>query len=355
MEATRPVQRSVVWVRLPDELEVQRKAGSALYAWRPAHPADLVVDHSEEVAAASKLAEGAIALKTNWELAVVQEVDSKSGSYVVQVGQSSPSLRTVQAHDIFLANSSRFDGVPDMGRLSELSAPCLLHNLVVRYRANAIYTYTGPLLVSINPFARLPSLYDEATMASYKGANVNELAPHVFAAAEAAKQNLLSNGVDQSLVISGESGAGKTEAAKAIMRYIVFSSSHDAQNPDGDGAAPSERAADGVAHLTLPPPPARRVSGVPVLRGVEEAILRSNPLTEAFGNAKTARNDNSSRFGKFVVISLDRTGSIRGGSIDHYLLEKSRVSHQAHGERNYHVFYQLCAGRALAMPPPLRG
>ena len=333
-----PVQRSVVWVRAAEEKELQRDKGSSLYAWRPSHPADLVADKSTEAEAAAKLAEGTISLVTNWELGVVQEVDSKGEAFVVEFRTSSGSLpvtKDVASHNIFLANPARLDGVPDMGRLSELSAPCLLHNLVVRYRANAIYTYTGPLLISINPFQRLPGLYDEATMASYKGANVHEMTPHVFAAAEAAKQSLLRDGVDQSLVISGESGAGKTEAAKAIMRYIVFSSSHEAQQTDHP--LPTDAS-------TPPPVPQRRQSGVPAVRGVEEAILRSNPLTEAFGNAKTARNDNSSRFGKFVVISLDRGGRICGGTIDHYLLEKSRVTHQARGERNYHIFYQLCAG-----------
>lgn len=344
MDGAHPVQRSVVWVRVTEHQELERSAGKPLYAWRPTHPADLVCDKSDVVAAASKLAEGAVRLVTNWELGVVEEVDSKNEWFVVQVGQSSasaslPSSKKVAAHDILLANPARLDGVPDMGRLSELSAPCLLHNLVVRYRANAIYTYTGPLLISINPFQRLPGLYDEATMAAYKGASVHELEPHVFAAAEAAKQSLLRDGVDQSLVISGESGAGKTEAAKAIMRYIVFSSAHHAQQPP---ATPPTCSA--AATSTPPLPPQRRASGDAALRGVEEAILRSNPLTEAFGNAKTARNDNSSRFGKFVVISLDRLGRISGGTIDHYLLEKSRVSHQARGERNYHIFYQLCTG-----------
>jgi len=305
-----------------------------------------VADASDEVAAAARLTEGAVSLVTNWELGVVQEVSSTGDVFVVQVvplspaGGAQPQDREVQACDIFLANPARLDGIADMGRLSELSAPCLLHNLVARYRANAIYTYTGPLLISINPFQRIPGLYEEATMAAYKGANVRELPPHVFAAAEAAKQSLLRDGVDQSLVISGESGAGKTEAAKAIMRYIVFSSSHAAEQADSAAPPTTSAPADSVP----PPPPQRRQSSVPVMRGVEEAILRSNPLTEAFGNAKTARNDNSSRFGKFVVISMDRVGRICGGTMDHYLLEKSRVTHQAHGERNYHVFYQLCAG-----------
>ena len=356
MDSTRPVERSVVWVRAAAELELRCKATGALYAWRPQHPADLVADNGRDVVAAN-LSEGALQLVTQWELGVVEKVDGDGKAFTVQVGQSSSSgsllvTRAVGAHDVCLANPARLDGVPDMGRLSELSAPCLLHNLVVRYRANAIYTYTGPLLISINPFQRLPSLYDEATMESYKGANVHELPPHVYAAAEAAKQSLLRDGIDQSIVISGESGAGKTEAAKAIMRYIVFSGSQDAQS--AEGTFPMQDA----QHQSVPPPvPIRRQGGVPAVRGVEEAILRSNPLTEAFGNAKTARNDNSSRFGKFVVISIDRAGRICGGAIDHYLLEKSRVSHQARGERNYHAFYQLCAGadenlrQALALAP----
>ena len=337
---TRPVQRSVVWVRLSEEQSWDIQQGTPLYAWRPAHAADLVGDQSQQEAAAAEMDAGAITLKTHWSLGVVQEVDSKGENFVVQLG-CDDALRTVGAQDILLANSARFDGMQDMARLSELSAPCLLHNLVVRYRANAIYTYTGPLLVSINPFKSLPWLYSEDTMGAYKGSKVEQQPPHVFAAAEAAKQKLLLEGVDQSLVISGESGAGKTEAAKAIMRYIVFSSSHTGQDADQDCAPATQTPPDAVP----PPPPRKRsASGVPVLRGVEEAILRSNPLTEAFGNAKTARNDNSSRFGKFVTIGLDRSGSISAGSIDHYLLERSRVSHQARGERNYHIFYQLCAG-----------
>ena len=338
MDGTSPVQRSVVWVRAEHDLELQRSAGKPLYPWRPLHPAE-IVGKKDEVVGTCKLAEGTVRLITNWELGVVQECDSKGEWFMVQVGEAGSATKKVAAHDIFLANPARLDGVTDMGRLSELSAPCLLHNLVVRYRANAIYTYTGPLLISINPFQRLPGLYDEANMASYKDANVHELEPHVFAAAEAAKQSLLRDQVDQSIVISGESGAGKTEAAKAIMRYIVFSSSHNAQQPENTLLPPST-----PADSSAPPPPQRRKGGAPALRGVEEAILHSNPLTEAFGNAKTARNDNSSRFGKFVVISLDRVGRICRGTIDHYLLEKSRVSHQARGERNYHIFYQLCAG-----------
>jgi len=340
------MHRSVVWVRVAHEQEIRCDAGTAIHAWRPPHPADLVADASDEVAAAARLAEGAVSLVTNWELGVVQEVSSTGDVFVVQVvppspaGGARPEDRKVRACDIFLANPARFDGIADMGRLSELSAPCLLHNLVVRYRANAIYTYTGPLLISINPFQRIPGLYDEATMTVYKGASVRELPPHVFAAAEAAKQSLLRDSMDQSLVISGESGAGKTEAAKAIMRYIVFSSSNAAEQ--ADSVAPPT--ASTLTTSTPPLPPQRRQSSVPVMRGVEEAILRSNPLTEAFGNAKTARNDNSSRFGKFVVISIDRKGCICGGAMDHYLLEKSRVTHQAHGERNYHIFYQMCAG-----------
>ena len=246
---------------------------------------------------------------------------------MIKVGETFPSgkvplTKQVQLEDVFLANPSRFDGVADMCRLSELSAPCLLHNLVVRFRAGLIYTYTGPLLISINPFQPIAGLYDDSTMSSYRGSNVSEKDPHVFAAAESALQSLFRDKLDQSIVISGESGAGKTEAAKSIMRYLAFWNMESGDGAGGDRSSEDEGGE----------------------KSMERVFLQTNPLTEAFGNAKTIRNDNSSRFGKFIRIHVTKSHRISEAYIEHYLLEKSRVTHQAEGERNYHVFYQLCAG-----------
>ncbi|WZY75236.1 hypothetical protein YC2023_021620 [Brassica napus] len=206
-------------------------------------------------------------------------------------------------------------GVDDMTKLSYLHEPGVLNNLAMRYELNEIYTYTGNILIAVNPFQRLPHLYDTHMMEQYKGAGFGELSPHVFAIAEVAYRAMINEGKSNSILVSGESGAGKTETTKMLMRYLAYLGGR---------------------------------SGVEG-RTVEQQVLESNPVLEAFGNAKTLRNNNSSRFGKFVELQFDRSGRISGAAVRTYLLERSRVCQISDPERNYHCFYLLCAA-----PPEVR-
>ncbi|XP_027357060.1 myosin-15-like [Abrus precatorius] len=207
------------------------------------------------------------------------------------------------------ADEDEHGGVEDMTKLAYLNEPGVLYNLHRRYALNDIYTYTGTILIAVNPFTKLPHLYDIHMMEQYKGAPFGELSPHVFAVADASYRAMMNEGQSQSILVSGESGAGKTETTKLIMQYLTFV---------GGRAAGDDRT-------------------------VEQQVLESNPLLEAFGNARTVRNDNSSRFGKFVEIQFDSNGRISGAAIRTYLLERSRVVQITDPERNYHCFYQLCA------------
>ncbi|XP_049398570.1 myosin-12 isoform X2 [Solanum stenotomum] len=200
-------------------------------------------------------------------------------------------------------------GVDDMTKLAYLHEPGVLNNLACRYSLNEIYTYTGNILIAVNPFRRLPHLYDTHMMQQYKGAPFGELSPHLFAVADACYRALINEHGNQSILVSGESGAGKTETTKMLMRYLAFMG----------GRSGTEG------------------------RTVEQQVLESNPVLEAFGNAKTVKNNNSSRFGKFVEIQFDKHAKISGAAVRTYLLERSRVCQVSDPERNYHCFYMLCA------------
>ncbi|XP_009395668.2 myosin-12-like isoform X1 [Musa acuminata AAA Group] len=200
-------------------------------------------------------------------------------------------------------------GVDDMTKLAYLHEPGVLHNLASRYALNEIYTYTGNILIAVNPFRRLPHLYDVHMMEQYKGAAFGELSPHLFAIADACYRAIINDQGSQSILVSGESGAGKTETTKMLMRYLAFMG----------GRSCTEG------------------------RTVEQQVLESNPVLEAFGNAKTVKNNNSSRFGKFVEIQFDKYGKISGAAVRTYILERSRVCQVSDPERNYHCFYMLCA------------
>ncbi|XP_073313049.1 myosin-6-like isoform X16 [Primulina huaijiensis] len=203
-------------------------------------------------------------------------------------------------------------GVDDMTKLAYLHEPGVLQNLRSRYDMNEIYTFTGNILIAVNPFQRLTHLYSNHMMEQYKGMALGELSPHPFAIADAAYRKMINEGISQSILVSGESGAGKTESTKMLMSYFAHMG--------------GRAAAEG--------------------RTVEQKVLESNPVLEAFGNAKTVRNNNSSRFGKFVEIQFNDSGRISGAAIRTYLLERSRVCQVSDPERNYHCFYMLCAAPA---------
>ncbi|KAM8865234.1 unconventional myosin-Ih [Synchiropus picturatus] len=199
-------------------------------------------------------------------------------------------------------------GIQDFVLLDETTETAFLSNLKKRFQENLIYTYIGTLLVSVNPYKEL-SIYNKKQMDLYMGVNFFELPPHIYALADNAYHTMLAELSNHFILISGESGAGKTEASKKILQYYAVS-------------CPS---------TTL-------------LDTVRDKMLMSNPVLEAFGNAKTLKNDNSSRFGKYMDIQFNSEGDAVGGHILNYLLEKSRVVHQNHGERNFHIFYQLVDG-----------
>ncbi|KAI4903112.1 hypothetical protein NFI96_015689, partial [Prochilodus magdalenae] len=210
-----------------------------------------------------------------------------------------------------LRNPDILVGENDLTALSYLHEPAVLHNLRVRFiDSKLIYTYCGIILVAINPYEALP-IYGEDIISAYSGQNMGDMDPHIFAVAEEAYKQMARDERNQSIIVSGESGAGKTVSAKYAMRYFAT------------------------------------VSGSSTETTVEEKVLASSPIMEAIGNAKTTRNDNSSRFGKFVEIGFDRKYHIIGANMRTYLLEKSRVVFQASEERNYHIFYQLCASAHL--------
>ena len=201
--------------------------------------------------------------------------------------------------------------VDNLIKLNDLNEQALLHNLRIRFKEDVIYTYVSTILISVNPFKLLP-LYTPEILDKYKQQGSRDLPPHVYAIGDNAYRQMLSDAKSQSVVISGESGAGKTEATKLILQFMAEVSGR-AQTGDKDG-------------------------------GLEQQILQANPIMEAFGNAKTLRNNNSSRFGKLISVAFNGSGAIVGGSIINYLLEKVRVVRQLEGERNYHIFYQVLAG-----------
>lgn len=217
--------------------------------------------------------------------------------------------KKMSINDTEKMNPPKFDRVEDMADLTYLNEASVVHNLKLRYSSNMIYTYSGLFLVAINPYKKLP-IYGEDAVKGYKGKKRSEMAPHIFAVADNAYNDMLQDKENQSILITGESGAGKTENTKKVIQYMA-------------SIACSSKGKLGT---------------------LEQQILEANPILESFGNAQTVRNNNSSRFGKFIRLEFNPTGHIVGANIERYLLEKSRVTHQTNKERNYHIFYQLMKG-----------
>lgn len=213
-----------------------------------------------------------------------------------------------------LRNPPKMEYTDDLTNLSYLNEPAVLNTIRTRYMQRLIYTYSGIVLIAMNPFDRV-ALYDPDIVQQYSGRRRGELEPHLFAIAEDAYRCMIREQVNQTIVVSGESGAGKTVSAKYIMRYFATADDQEVmgkkQKSSGD------------------------------MTEVEEQILATNPIMEAFGNAKTTRNDNSSRFGKYIEIQFDDSANIVGAKIRTYLLERSRLIYQPETERNYHIFYQV--------------
>lgn len=220
-------------------------------------------------------------------------------------------LETIETDSSKLYMRKRDEKVDDLTTLSYLNDPSVLNAIKLRYNQSDIYTSSGIVLIAINPFERRDALYSHNMISSYAGSKRGELEPHLFAIAEDAYRSMKTYSKDQSIVVSGESGAGKTVSAKYIMRYFATVDSDANQHDMSD---------------------------------TEKQILATNPITEAFGNAKTTRNDNSSRFGKYLKILFNEDKIIAGAEIKTYLLERSRLAFQPPSERNYHIFYQMFAG-----------
>ncbi|XP_063760165.1 myosin-9-like isoform X2 [Eleginops maclovinus] len=236
--------------------------------------------------------------------------EERGDECVVELADSGKKIR-VNKDDIQKMNPPKFSKVEDMAELTCLNEASVLHNLKERYYSGLIYTYSGLFCVVINPYKNLP-IYSEEIVDMYKGKKRHEMPPHIYAITDTSYRSMMQDREDQSILCTGESGAGKTENTKKVIQYLAHvASSHKTKKDQGE---------------------------------LEKQLLQANPILEAFGNAKTVKNDNSSRFGKFIRINFDVNGYIVGANIETYLLEKSRAIRQAKDERTFHIFYYLLTG-----------
>ncbi|XP_058057230.1 myosin heavy chain, muscle isoform X6 [Anopheles bellator] len=244
---------------------------------------------------------------------VLGEIKATKGE-LVTVGLPGGEEKNYKKDLLSQVNPPKFEKVEDMADLTYLNEAAVLHNLRQRYYAKMIYTYSGLFCVVINPYKRYP-LYTNRCAKMYRGKRRNEVPPHLFAVSDGAYVNMLTNHENQSMLITGESGAGKTENTKKVIAYFatIGASGKKDESAEKKGS-------------------------------LEDQVVQTNPVLEAFGNAKTVRNDNSSRFGKFIRIHFTGSGKLAGADIETYLLEKARVISQQTLERSYHIFYQIMSG-----------
>ncbi|XP_049916461.1 myosin-1-like isoform X2 [Epinephelus moara] len=250
------------------------------------------------------------------ELFVKGTLQSKEGGKAT-IKTDAGQVVTVKDDEFFPMNPPKFDKIEDMAMMTHLNEAAVLYNLKERYAAWMIYTYSGLFCVTVNPYKWLP-VYNQEVVVAYRGKKRQEAPPHIFSISDNAYQFMLTDRENQSILITGESGAGKTVNTKRVIQYFATIA----------GCGDRKKDASGKLHGNL-----------------EDQIISANPLLEAFGNAKTVRNDNSSRFGKFIRIHFGTTGKLASADIETYLLEKSRVTFQLSAERSYHIFYQIMSNK----------
>uniref|UniRef100_F6UD31 Myosin-2 n=1 Tax=Ornithorhynchus anatinus TaxID=9258 RepID=F6UD31_ORNAN len=247
---------------------------------------------------------------------VKSTIQSREGGKVTVKTEGGATL-TVRDDQVFPMNPPKFDKIEDMAMMTHLHEPAVLYNLKERYAAWMIYTYSGLFCVTVNPYKWLP-VYNPEVVAAYRGKKRQEAPPHIFSISDNAYQFMLTDRENQSILITGESGAGKTVNTKRVIQYFATIAVTGEKKKEEPG----------------------KMQGT-----LEDQIISANPLLEAFGNAKTVRNDNSSRFGKFIRIHFGTTGKLASADIETYLLEKSRVTFQLKAERSYHIFYQITSNK----------
>uniref|UniRef100_A0A8C1M1J3 Myosin heavy chain, fast skeletal muscle-like n=1 Tax=Cyprinus carpio TaxID=7962 RepID=A0A8C1M1J3_CYPCA len=242
------------------------------------------------------------------ELYVKGTIKSRDGGKVTVIVNDTKE-RVAKEDDVHPMNPPKFDKIEDMAMMTHLNEPSVLYNLKERYAAWMIYTYSGLFCATVNPYKWLP-VYDAEVVAAYRGKKRMEAPPHIFSVSDNAYQAMLTDRENQSVLITGESGAGKTVNTKRVIQYFATVAVHGDKKKESSSK-------------------------------MQDQIIAANPLLEAYGNAKTVRNDNSSRFGKFIRIHFGTSGKLASADIETYLLEKSRVTFQLPDERGYHIFYQM--------------
>ncbi|XP_061578246.1 myosin heavy chain, fast skeletal muscle-like isoform X2 [Cololabis saira] len=276
------------------------------------------------------------------ELYLKATILKKEGGKVTVKVLDTQEEKTVKEDDINPMNPPKYDKMEDMAMMTHLNEATVLYNLKERYAAWMIYTYSGLFCATVNPYKWLP-VYDSEVVSAYRGKKRMEAPPHIFSVSDNAYQFMLTDRQNQSVLITGESGAGKTVNTKRVIQYFATISVGGGKAKETSKMQVSYD--DNFSHITRHLQENRSFSNMLLKPGVqgslEDQIIAANPLLEAYGNAKTIRNDNSSRFGKFIRIHFGTTGKLSSADIETYLLEKSRVTFQLSDERGYHIFYQM--------------